>query len=139
VRRDEYLKHLSQVPMFKALSRRDLALVARLAEDYHVDAGYVFVREGRRESQFYWILDGTARVTRGRRTVARLGPGDYFGELALLDPGPRNATVTADTGMEVLELGAREFGGLLEEVPGIARKLLAGLARRLHEADASVR
>jgi CRP-like cAMP-binding protein len=125
--------------MFRALSRRDLALVARLAEDYHVAAGHMLVREGRRESQFYLIVDGKARVTRGRRRVATLGPGDYFGELALLDPGPRNATVTAETDMEVLELGAREFGGLLEEVPGIARKLLAGLARRLHAADASVR
>jgi CRP/FNR family transcriptional regulator, cyclic AMP receptor protein len=139
MRRDEYLKHLSKVPTFKALSRKDLALVAKLAEDYHVDAGYVLVSEGRRESQFYFIVDGRARVTRGRRTVATLGPGDYFGELALLDPGPRNATVTAETSMEVLELGSRQFGGLLEEVPGIARKLLAGLARRLHEADASVR
>ena len=125
--------------MFRALSKRDLGLVARLAEDFKVPAGQVFVREGNRESEFYLIVDGTARVTRGRRTVAKLGPGDYFGELALLDPGPRNATVTAETDMEVLELGSREFGGLLDEVPGIARKVLAGLARRLHEADASVR
>jgi len=136
VRRDQYLKHLSEVPMFRALSKRDLGLVARLAEDYKVAAGQVLTREGKRESQFYFIVDGKAKVTRGKRTVATLGPGDYFGELALLDPGPRNATVTAQTDMEVLELGSREFGGLLEEVPTIARKLLAGLARRLHEADA---
>jgi CRP/FNR family transcriptional regulator, cyclic AMP receptor protein len=138
VRRDEYLKQLTDVPMFRALSKKDLALVARLAEDYKVDAGQALVQEGRRESQFYLIVAGKARVTRGKRKVATLGPGDYFGELALLDPGPRNATVTAETDMEVLELGAREFGGLLEEVPGIARKLLAGLARRLHAADASM-
>ena len=139
MRRDEYLKHLADVPTFRALSKKDLALVARLAEDYKVDAGQALVQEGRRESQFYLIVAGKARVTRGKRTVATLGPGDYFGELALLDPGPRNATVTAETDMEVLELGSREFGGLLEEVPGIARKLLAGLARRLHAADASIR
>jgi CRP/FNR family transcriptional regulator, cyclic AMP receptor protein len=136
VRRDQYLEHLSEVPMFRALSKKDLSLVARLAEDYQVDAGQVLTREGKRESQFYLIVGGKAKVTRGKRTVATLGPGDYFGELALLDPGPRNATVTAQTDMEVLELGSREFGGLLEEVPTIARKLLAGLARRLHEADA---
>ena len=125
--------------MFRALSKKDLARVARLAEDYEVPAGSMLVREGRRESQFYMIVSGRARVMRGSRKVAALGPGDYFGELALLDPGPRNATVTAETDMEVLELGSREFGGLLEEVPGIARKLLAGLARRLHEADATGR
>ena len=84
-------------------------------------------------------MRGRARVTRGRRTVATLGPGDYFGELALLDPGPRNASVTATTEMEVVELGSRELAGLLEEVPTIARKLLAGLARRLHAADATAR
>ncbi len=137
MKKNEYLKHLSQVPMFRSLSKKDLALVARLAEDYTVDAGQVLVHEGKRESQFYWIVDGQAKVTRGRRTVATLGPGEYFGELALLDPGPRNATVTAVTDMEVLELSSREFGGLLEEVPGIARKLLVGLARRLHAADAT--
>ncbi len=139
MRRDEYLKRLGDVPMFRALSKKDLGLVARLAEDYTVDAGQTLVREGKRESEFYLIVNGKARVTRGRRTVATLGPGDYFGELALLDPGPRNATVTAETELEVLALGSREFGGLLEEVPGIARRLLAGLSRRLHEADASVR
>ena len=77
--------------MFRALSKKDLGLVARLAEDYRVPAGQVFVHEGKRESQFYLIVSGKARVTRGRRTVATLGPGEYFGELALLDPGPRNA------------------------------------------------
>src|SRR4029079_15029513 len=104
-----------------------------------VESGHVLVHEGARESQFYLVVDGQAKVTRGRKTVATLGPGEYFGELALLDPGPRNATVTAVSDMEVLELGSREFGGLLEEVPGIARKLLAGLARRLHAADATAR
>jgi CRP/FNR family transcriptional regulator, cyclic AMP receptor protein len=139
VRKNDYLKHLSDVPMFRALSKKDLGLVARLAEDFTVNEGHVLVHEGKRESQFYLIVSGQAKVTRGRKTVATLGPGEYFGELALLDPGPRNATVTAVSDMEVLELGAREFGGLLEEVPGIARKLLAGLARRLHAADATVR
>jgi len=139
VRRSDHLQHLADVPMFRALSKKDLALIGRLAEDYKVGAGSVLVHEGRRESQFYLIVDGKAKITRGKRTIATIGPGDYFGELALLDPGPRNATVTAETEMEVLELGARQFGGLLDEVPGIARKLLAGLARRLHEADAKKR
>jgi CRP-like cAMP-binding protein len=139
MRRDQYLKHLGEVPMFRALSKKDLSLVARLAENQLVKAGYVLVHEGKRESQFYLIVEGQAKVTRGKKTVATLGPGEYFGELALLDPGPRNASVTAVTDMEVLELGSRQFGGLLEEVPSIARKLLAGLAQRLHAADATVR
>jgi CRP-like cAMP-binding protein len=81
-------------------------------------------------------VDGTAKVTRQGRKVATLGPGTAFGELALLDKAPRNATVTAETPMELVVLGQREFGGLIDEVPGFARKLLAGMARRLRDSDA---
>jgi CRP/FNR family transcriptional regulator, cyclic AMP receptor protein len=82
------------------------------------------------------ILDGEARVTRQGRKVANIGPGAAFGELALLEKAPRNATVIADTDMELVVLGQREFAGLIDEVPGFARKLLAGMAHRLREADA---
>jgi CRP/FNR family transcriptional regulator, cyclic AMP receptor protein len=75
-------------------------------------------------------------VTRKGRKVATLGPGTAFGELALLDRAPRNATVVAETPMELVVLGQREFAGILDEVPGFARKLLAGLAHRLRESDA---
>ena len=82
------------------------------------------------------IIDGDATVSRQGRKVATLGPGDAFGELALLDKAPRNATVTARPPMELVVLGQREFGGLIDEVPGFARKLLAGMARRLRDSDA---
>ncbi len=75
-------------------------------------------------------------MQRNGRKVATLGPGDYFGELALLDRGPRNATVKADGDMEILVLGQREFSGVLDEVPTIAHKLLSSMATRLREADA---
>jgi CRP/FNR family cyclic AMP-dependent transcriptional regulator len=135
-RRDAFLDHLAQVPLFSALSRKELALVARRAEDVTVEAGRVLVSEGSTGSEFFVIIDGTATVTRRGRKVATLGPGDAFGELALLDKAPRNATVTAETPMEVVVLGQREFGGLIDEVPGFARKLLAGMARRLRDSDA---
>jgi CRP/FNR family transcriptional regulator, cyclic AMP receptor protein len=135
-RRDAFLDHLAQVPLFSALSRKELALVARRAEDVEVEAGRVLVSEGSTGSEFFVIIDGTANVTRRGRKVAALGPGDAFGELALLDKAPRNATVTAQTSMEVVVLGQREFGGLIDEVPGFARKLLAGMARRLRDSDA---
>jgi CRP-like cAMP-binding protein len=67
--------------------------------------------------------------------VAKLGPGDCFGELALLDGGPRTASVTATTNLTVLVLGQREFGGIIEEVPGIAHKIMAGLAGRIRALD----
>ena len=135
-RRDAFLDHLAQVPLFSALSRKELALVARRAEDVKVDQGRVLVSEGATGSEFFVIIDGKAAVSKQGRKIATLGPGDAFGELALLDKAPRNPTVTAETPLEVVVLGQREFGGLIDEVPGFARKLLAGMARRLREADA---
>jgi CRP/FNR family transcriptional regulator, cyclic AMP receptor protein len=134
--RDAFIDHLQQVPMFSACSKRDLQLVARRAEDVRVAAGKVLVNEGETGHEFFVILDGTARVTRRGKRVATLGPGSAFGELALLDKAPRNATVVAETPMELVVLGQREFAGIIDEVPGFARKLLAGMASRLREADA---
>ena len=136
LRRDAFLDHLAEVPLFSAFSKKDLQLVSKNAEDVKVDAGKVLVSEGSAGSEFFIIVDGKARVTRRGKKVAELGPGDFFGDLALLDRAPRNATVVAETPMEVLVLGQREFAALIDEVPGFAHKLLAGLARRLREADA---
>jgi len=135
-RNDAFLDHLAEVPLFSALSRKELALVARRAEDVKVQPGKVLVTEGSTGSEFFVIIDGNAKVSRRGRKVATLGPGAAFGELALLDKAPRNATVTAETQMELVVLGQREFGGIVDEVPGFARKLLAGMARRLRDADA---
>lgn len=134
-RNDTFIGHLSEVPLFSALSRKELTLVARRAEDVKVDAGRVLVSEGATGSEFFVIIEGTAKVSRRGRKVATLGPGAAFGELALLDKAPRNASVTAETDMELVVLGQREFGGLIDELPGVARKLLTGMARRLREAD----
>lgn len=75
-------------------------------------------------------------MSRHGRTVATLGPGNGFGELAVLGDAPRNATVVAETDAELVVVSERDFAGLLDEVPGFARKLLAGTAHRLREADA---
>jgi CRP-like cAMP-binding protein len=136
LKRDAFLDHLAEVPLFSALSKKDLQLVARNAEDVKVDAGKVLASEGSAGSEFFVIVDGKARVTRRGKKIAELGPGSFFGELALLDRAPRNATIVAETPMEVLVLGQREFAALIDEVPGFAHKVLAGLARRLREADA---
>ena len=135
-RQDAFLDHLATVPLFSALSNKDLQLVARRAEDVSVPAGKEIVRQGESGHEFFAIVEGTATVTRDGRTVATLGPGGSFGELALLGKAPRNATVTADTPMELFVLGNREFAGIIDDVPGFARKLLTALASRLRESDA---
>ena len=133
--RDSYLDHLARVPMFSACSKKELEKIARASDEIHVDAGHVLVEEGKPGHEFFLILDGTANVLRNGRKIATLGRGQYFGELALLDRGPRSATVKAATDLDVLVLGQREFGGVLDSVPALSRKLLAAMASRLREAD----
>ncbi len=99
-------------------------------------AGKILVEEGHIGQEFFLIVDGTASVTRNGRKVATLGPGSHFGELALLDRRPRSASVVSVTDLDVLVMSQRQFNGLLESVPTIARKMLAALATRLREADA---
>jgi CRP/FNR family cyclic AMP-dependent transcriptional regulator len=135
-RRDAFTEHLASVPLFSACSKKELALVAKRAEDVTVEPGKVLVREGAAGAEFFVIVEGTAEVSRHGQKVADLGPGTFFGDLALLDKAPRNATVTATTPMELVVLGQREFAGLIDEVPGFAHKLLAGLAHRLRQYDA---
>src|SRR3954468_12078559 len=134
--RDAKVTHLSNVRLFSSLSSRELNTIGRVAEEVSVPAGKVLVQEGTPGREFFLILDGAATVRRGTRKVATLGPGQYFGELALLDRAPRNATVVADTPMTVLVLAQREFNDVLDAVPGLAHKMLRSMAARLREADA---
>jgi CRP-like cAMP-binding protein len=135
-RRDAYIAHLQDVTLFAGCSRSDLKAIARRAEDRRVAAGEAIVTEGEPGHEFFVLLEGTARVSRDGRKVATLEPGSGFGELALLEKAPRNATVVAETDVELVVLGESEFAGLLDEVPGFARKLLRNTAHRLREADA---
>ena len=98
----------------------------------------MLVDQGDAGREAFVIIEGTATVKRNGRKVGTLGPGDAIGELALLDHGPRTATVTADTDMTVLVLSAREFSGVIEEVPGLAHKLLVELAARVRELDRQI-
>ena len=133
--RDAFVDHLAKVPLFSACSQKDLRLVAKRAEDVKVEAGKQLVTEGDTGTEFFVIIEGNATVQRHGQKVAELSPGDFFGDLALLDRAPRNATVTAETPMELLLLGQREFAGLIDDVPEFAHKLLAGLARRVRQQD----
>lgn len=134
-RKDAKLDHLAQVPLFSALSRKELQTLGRASDEIEVDEGKVLCEEGKPGHEFFLILDGEAAVKRGKKTIARLTPGRYFGELSLLDRAPRSATVVADSPMTLLVLGQREFSGILDQLPGVARKLLCSMAERLRDAD----
>lgn len=129
---------LSKIWLFSTCNGKELRTVQRGLEEVAATAGTVLCEEGTIGREFFFIVDGRASVRRGGRKVALLGPGDYFGELALLDRRPRSATVTADTDMVLLNMSQRDFHGLLEDVPPLARKLLAAMADRLRDADSKV-
>jgi CRP/FNR family cyclic AMP-dependent transcriptional regulator len=134
-RNDPFVETLATVPLFSACSKKELQMVAKSADHLTVAPGKAVVSEGAAGAEFFVILDGRARVERHGREVATLGPGAFFGDLALLDRAPRNASVIADSDLELAKLGQRAFDELLE-LPGFSKKLLAGLARRLREQDA---
>src|SRR5438874_13757289 len=101
-RKDMYLEHLGKVPLFSACSKKELQTIARASDDVEVPAGKVLVPEGKPGHEFSLILDGNASVKRGKKKIAKLGPGQYCGELALLDRGPRTASVVAKNDMDAL-------------------------------------
>ncbi len=134
-RTDSFVDTLATVPLFSACSKKELQMVAKSADRVTVAPGKVVVNEGAAGTDFFVIIDGRARVERHGRQVATLGAGAFFGDLALLDRAPRNASVIADSELEVAKIGQRAFDALLDH-PGFSKKLLAGLARRLREQDA---
>lgn len=134
-RKDAKLEHLARVPLFSALSKKELQTLGRASDEIEVEEGKVLCEEGKPGHEFFLILEGEAAVKRGKRTIATLQAGRYFGELSLLDRGPRSATVVADSPMTLLVLGQREFSGILDQLPGVSRKLLCSMAERLRDAD----
>jgi CRP-like cAMP-binding protein len=133
---DPKLEHLAQVQLFSSLNKRELRLIGKAADIVDLKGGTEIVREGAIGHEFYLVLSGEATVRRNGRKVATLGPGRYFGELALLDRGPRSATVVANTDMQLVVISQREFMSVLDKVPTVSEKLLSSMAARLREADA---
>ena len=126
---------LSQMRLFSACSRRQLAMVASLTVPAELPAGSVLTRQGASGGLAYVIASGHADVLRSGKRLATLGPGDVVGELSLIDGQPRSATVKATTDLEVLEIDARDLNRLMTKAPSVMRKLLEALSERLRDVD----
>jgi CRP-like cAMP-binding protein len=129
---------LAQVPLFAALSRRHLKKLAEHADLVSFRARETIVKTGQPGGTFYVILEGEAKVTRGTKTLGMLTPGDFFGEISLLDGGPRTATVTAETPVKTIRVFKRSFDKVVAEEPTVAAKILGVVARRLRDAERSI-
>jgi CRP/FNR family cyclic AMP-dependent transcriptional regulator len=128
---------LKKVPLFSDLDNRELEDIARSMKQRTFSSGQQIAVEGERGVGFFVIEDGQATVTVHGDEVRRLGPGDYFGEIALISQGARTATVTADTDLRTYGMTFWEFRPLVEETPGIAWKLLQGAVKQYAQAESS--
>jgi CRP/FNR family transcriptional regulator, cyclic AMP receptor protein len=126
---------LSRVPLFSGLSRRHIKQLAEAATDARYRPGTTIVLEGKPGDTFFAIVDGDADVLRGVRRIAKLGPGDFFGEISLLDGGPRTATVEARTPVLAVRLGRATFNQMLKADPKVGVKILDEVAHRLRERE----
>jgi CRP-like cAMP-binding protein len=141
--RSEHLEALRAVPLFSLLSERELLAVLSSARAVTFPPGAAVIEQGERAKGFFVITDGTASVTLGGAELATLGPGSYFGEMAVIDGGPRTATITALARVSTLEISPTAFLHLLDREPMIAQSIYEELSRRLkaagHEVDESSR
>ncbi|HVF12350.1 MAG TPA: cyclic nucleotide-binding domain-containing protein [Actinomycetota bacterium] len=135
---NEVVRSLKNVPLFEGLSLRELKLIAQAGKEVDHPSGRVIVEEGTNGVGFHLILEGSAKVIVRGKKKSSLGPGDYFGEISLIDRGPRMATVVAEDPVRTLTLSSWSFMPLVERHPAIAKKLLLGLCQRLRNLDSSI-
>jgi len=126
---------LRNVPLFKGLSQKQLEQIARLVDEVEAPAGKRLAIVGETGHELFVIVQGQAVVTLPNGRKVRLGPGEFFGEMSLVDGGPRSATVEATTPMKLLVVGHREFWQLLDEAPSLNAKVMRTLAGRLRDAE----
>ena len=131
----QYANHLAQIPIFGSCTPDQLDRLADLSATRTAADGDDVVREDDKGGTFFVVASGRARVSRGGREVGTLAAGDYFGELSLFDPAPRDATITADGPLTLVALSRVAFMQALDEIPALRDALLQGMARRLHELD----
>ena len=129
------IRMLAKVPLLAGLSRRDLRQVLELASEVEFLKGSVIVKAGDEGRDFYLILQGKAKLSVPGKASMSLGPGDYFGEMAVLDGGLRSATITAETRVWALDLDRPQFLSMLDDFGSIGRKILVELSKRVRAAE----
>jgi CRP-like cAMP-binding protein len=124
-------RRLQDVALFSSLSKKDRERLSQWVEEIDVPAGEVLAREGTFAHEFFVIEDGSAIVTQGGERIAELGPGDFFGEIGLLETERRTATVVAETPLVAVVMFKREFKQMERQLPAVAAQVRAAIAERL--------
>jgi len=132
---DEKLELLRRVPLFAAVSKRDLGEIRKLVDEVDVPAGHVLTKEGRFGEEFFLIVSGRVGIDREGVRVATMSDGDFLGEVALIDGRPRSATATAEVPTQLLVLAHRQFNSLMQRFPSIQAAVLQALADRVRRTE----
>lgn len=127
--------HFRNLPIFAGCSEDQLAEIDRLADEVHVEAGRTMIRQGDLGQEFALIVEGEAEIVKDGEVEARIGPGDYFGEVALLDSITRTASVVAATDLTLEVIDRRGFNTLLDDLPSLSRSMLKGMAQRMADLE----
>jgi CRP-like cAMP-binding protein len=134
----ELIETLKSIPLFSSCTKKELALVAEIVKPQEYPAGHAIVVQGREGAGLHIVTEGTVRVEVDGKVRRKLGPGRFFGEIALLDNGLRTATVVADTPVRTLAIVSWQFRGLLKDQPNLTIRMLEEVCRRLRSADETV-
>lgn len=126
---------LARVPLFSNCTAAEISAISEVAQEHTYSAGQIIVTQGTPGQAFYMVLSGRVEILRDNNSLGTFGPGDFFGEMSLLDQAPRSATIRAVEETTCLMLSSWDFKALLEKHPSIAVKLLEVLSRRLRVAD----
>ena len=135
---DARIRHLQRVPLFSGFSEKELRRVAELARIVDAPAGSAVTQIGEPGDSFFVIIDGTVAVRTPVGTGAQLHPGEFFGEMSLIDGEPRSATVVATTDLRLLVVERSHFWQLLDETPDLIRRMLTILSRRVRRLEQTV-
>ncbi len=129
----DHLAHLQGVRLFSECTHHDLEILDRLADEIEVEPGTRFVTQGHYSRDAYIVVSGQAVVERDGKRIGTAGPGDTIGELSVVEPGLRTATVTAETPMVVLAMNSPQFLTAIEDVPPLSRNIMRSMAKRLRD------
>jgi CRP-like cAMP-binding protein len=131
LRKNAKVELIKRVPLFSHCSKKELGLVAQIADEIDLPEGKTLMREGDRGREFFVLVEGNADVRKGNRKLNTMGNGDFFGEIALVSQKPRTATVTTTSPVRALVVTEQSFRSLMDRVPDVQRKVLQALADRV--------
>jgi CRP-like cAMP-binding protein len=136
-RTDTKVELLRHIPLFTACNPHALQEIGQLADEVDVPDGYTLIREGTFGEQFILIIEGRVRIDRGGKTIRTMGPGEFLGEIALIDKGRTTATATTEGPAKLFILGHQAFNSLLDQSPAVRLDIMTALANRVRQLEPS--